>query len=1138
MAETLLMRSRIALGLCVCVPLLAADTPRLSFRPVAADYSKALDRIVFVSAGPNQLHIFNPITQHDTAVTLPLAPTSVSVSPNGLYAAVGHDARISYVNLVTAAVEKIFTVTINVQAVVLSSDYVHIPPDRSIRISTGVETTSNAWGYNGSGARLHPSGKAIYSTRDGVSPNDLHKYDVSTGPITGGYDSIYHGDHPVCGGVWYSDDGARIFTGCGSVFRYSELQSEDMRYAGGLSDTPLLRSLAYSGSLRKIAVVPEATTIYWPTQKTIVDTEVQVYETDYLGLLGRLTIPRISVGANTFTAHGRNVFFNANASMLFVVAQAPGSSSLLNDYAVFAIQLNGVAPGCTIGLSATTASPSAVGGAAAVNVTTGAECIFQASTNTPWIVLSSGAFGSGNTTLSYRVRSNPTTSPRTGTITVDDKVLTITQAAGTGIADVVNILPYRPVDAEYSKQLDRVVLVSAGPNELHIYNPVSGADTAVSLAAVPTCVSVSPDGTFAAVGHNAKISYVNLNTATVVKVLDVSTSVLDIVLAGNGYVYAFPMWDQWSDIHSVNIATGKETKAGGIYAGTLARLHPSGQYMYGADNGLSPSDIEKYDIRSGPAAMLYDSPYHGDYPMCGNLWFTEDSKRMVTRCATVLRTSEVRQEDMTYNGTLGTGTIVWLAHSQVRRTLAVLRPETEVQFYGDEFLGLSGKITLPPFPNTASTKPSRGRLLFWNAAATKLYVLLEADPEANALDGNALYTIAPDAPGQGCTIVLGAGSGTLPAAGGFGSVVVTAGSSCTWQASSNASWLTITSGGLGFGAGAVTYSAQINPQTVARTATITVGTQSFVVTQAAGSPALCGLSLNALGITVPNNQQRGTLSVTSSSACTWIASSSASWVELYPLSGSGNGSVSYTIYPNFSSVPRSVVVTIGDKTLNVSQAAGSGTADQRFVTLLYFNLLGRFPSATELTLQVAAIQASSRAQLAVNLFNSAEFNMGGRFVAGLYVGLLNRDAEYTGYLFQRNAMITGAIAQSALVSNFMASAEYALRYGNPSNSEFVRLLYRYILLREPGQSEVDFHVGSLQAGMTRVTLASNFLNTPEFRQGTQARLNAFLVFGSLLMRDPSPVELAGRIGELQAGKTAAQLVTEIVQSTEFVASLN
>jgi hypothetical protein len=95
-------------------------------------------------------------------------------------------------------------------------------------------------------------------------------------------------------------------------------------------------------------------------------------------------------------------------------------------------------------------------------------------------------------------------------------------------------LNHRVLDAEYSKQLDRIVTVSATPlNQLHVVNPLTGASVAVDLPLAPACVSVGPDGLFAAVGHNGWISYINLSTHALIKTLPVSTDVVDIVLAGS-----------------------------------------------------------------------------------------------------------------------------------------------------------------------------------------------------------------------------------------------------------------------------------------------------------------------------------------------------------------------------------------------------------------------------------------------------------------------------------------------------------------------------------------------------------------------------------------------------------------------------
>ena len=151
---------------------------------------------------------------------------------------------------------------------------------------------------------------------------------------------------------------------------------------------------------------------------------------------------------------------------------------------------------------------------------------------------------------------------------------------------------------------------------------------------------------------------------------------------------------------------------------------------------------------------------------------------------------------------------------------------------------------------------------------------------------------------------------------------------------------------------------------------------------------------------------------------------------------------------------------------------------------------------------------------------------------------MNRDAEYSGWLFQRNALATNIVTQDSLVSNFLGSAEYSQKFGSPDNQTFVRLLYRYILLPEPSQSEVDFQAAQLAASTPRVVLARAFLNSQEFRNGTGPRLTAFLLYSTLLQRESSAEERAALMGQIAAGTPIRNLVSAFVESAEFAAVLN
>ena len=314
---------------------------------------------------------------------------------------------------------------------------------------------------------------------------------------------------------------------------------------------------------------------------------------------------------------------------------------------------------------------------------------------------------------------------------------------------------HRVIDAEYSKALDKIITVSSTPaNQLHIVDPVSGDDRAVSLPYVPTCVSVGPDGLHAAVGHNGHLSYIDLSSLTLIRTYDVTTDVIDVVLAGNGYAYAFPRVDQWEYIRCLNLATGEETLHTGmsVRAGTLAKLHPDGTKIYGADNGVSPSDIERYDITAGTAVYMYNSPYHGDYDMCGNLWMSEDGMRIFTACGRVFRSSDAVSEDMVYNGKLFQyGPIGHLDHSsEVNKVALVMKDtsfptvmvkSTDIWVFQYDPLEYYTTVSLPPFPVGGAGYESRGRFIFFNSAGSALFAIVQADPESGALLDYGLATL-------------------------------------------------------------------------------------------------------------------------------------------------------------------------------------------------------------------------------------------------------------------------------------------------------------------------------------------------------------------------------------------------------------
>jgi chitinase len=291
-------------------------------------------------------------------------------------------------------------------------------------------------------------------------------------------------------------------------------------------------------------------------------------------------------------------------------------------------------------------------------------------------------------------------------------------------------LPFKVIDAEYSQPLDRIIMVSGTPsNQLHIYDPVANVDQTVNLSALPQCVSVSPDGLYAAVGHNGTISYVDLASKAVVKTLATGGGdIADIVLAGNGYVYALQ-----NPFIGVNINTGAVT-AWNNGAGIKARLHPSGTVLY-TTVGYAAL---KFDISSGPPVYLYSSDnIPGLHYNVGNdIWITADGTSLITQSSNIYSASSGSTNDMMApKSNIGLQS-QYVSDSAAAAQLALI-PLPQVYYnmhiddaelwMFDQYIGFLKSTVLPHFMNGGSDYLGHGKFVFYNSSGTDMYVIMQAD---------------------------------------------------------------------------------------------------------------------------------------------------------------------------------------------------------------------------------------------------------------------------------------------------------------------------------------------------------------------------------------------------------------------------
>ena len=86
---------------------------------------------------------------------------------------------------------------------------------------------------------------------------------------------------------------------------------------------------------------------------------------------------------------------------------------------------------CGYSLPSASTSVSADASTGTAALTCGASCKWTASSNVPWITISSGTSGTGSGQVQYSVAANTTASSRTGSLTIAGSTFTVNQEAGT-----------------------------------------------------------------------------------------------------------------------------------------------------------------------------------------------------------------------------------------------------------------------------------------------------------------------------------------------------------------------------------------------------------------------------------------------------------------------------------------------------------------------------------------------------------------------------------------------------------------------------------------------------------------------------------------------------------------------------------
>jgi hypothetical protein len=251
-----------------------------------------------------------------------------------------------------------------------------------------------------------------------------------------------------------------------------------------------------------------------------------------------------------------------------------------------------------------------------------------------------------------------------------------------------------------------------------------------------------------------------------------------------------------------------------------------------------------------------------------------------------------------------------------------------------------------PDGGTGEVRVQTGPGCGWGASTSASWIVL-ASEGARSGNGEVQYRVEPNSstharsgtitiagrthrvqqagtppPAPACSYELDPAERSFGPDGGTAGVRVRAAAGCDWRASSNATWIVISTDPASGGDGEVQYRVERNTTTQARNGTITIGGRTHRVEQGGAPPTpSCSYELDPQERSFGPDGGTAGIRVRASAGCDWSASSSASWIVIAS-NGRGNGTaeVQYRVESNSSAQVRRGTITIGGVTHRVEQS--------------------------------------------------------------------------------------------------------------------------------------------------------------------------------------------------------------------------
>ena len=541
-----------------------------------------------------------------------------------------------------------------------------------------------------------------------------------------------------------------------------------------------------------------------------------------------------------------------------VSAVGPGGSTASSLSNGFSFQ-----PACAPSLNSTGQSVGSGGATGSVGVTAGAGCTWSATSNAGWITLTGANGGTGNGSVPYGVAAN-TGSARSGTLTVAGLTYTVNQAAlscGYTVSPTSQAMP-----------------VGGGPGLTDVTAPAGCAWTAVSNSTGWLTVTSGASGNGS--GTVGFSTTVNPNGTQRNGSITIAGQTFSVTQAAAPCTY------------TLTPPTQSVASTGGT--GSAAVAAPNGCAWTGVSNNSGWLTVTSGASGSGNGSVAFSASANASsVPRTGTLTVGGQTFSVTQAGAPCTYSISPPSQSIAAGSATGSTNVTAPA--------------------GCTWSGVSntGWLTV----TSGATGSGNGSVGFSASANTST-----SQRSGTLTVAGDTFTVTQAA--AGCTFAISANSLSVGAAGGTGSTNVTSGAGCAWSTASDDSWITVTSGASGSGNGPVGFSVAANPNTSARSGTLTIATRTFTVSQAASA---CSYSLTPTSRAVGSAGANTTTSVTTAAGCAWTAvSNTPAWLAITNgTSGSGNGTVSLSANTNTTTQVRVGTATIAGQTFTVTQNAAS-----------------------------------------------------------------------------------------------------------------------------------------------------------------------------------------------------------------------